>query len=199
MIIEINAAHPEPRKIARAVEALRAGEVIAFPTDTTYVLGCDLHDRAAIERLYQLKRLDRRQQLSFVCPDLGDIARYAMVDNQAYRLLKRLLPGPYTFILQATREVPKALMSKRRTVGIRVPAHPAPIALVTALGRPMLVSTAGPHGEDAYLDAGDVDAHFPGLAVVLDGGLGGTTPTTIVDLVEGVVVREGAGPVDDLF
>ena len=125
MLLPVNAEHPEPRKIARAVELMQKGEVIAYPTDTVYGLGCDIHDKGAIERIYRMKRMKESQLLSFVCPDLRDIARYGVVSDNAYRIMRRLVPGPYTFILQATREVPKVLRMHRKTVGIRVPDRPA--------------------------------------------------------------------------
>ncbi len=200
MIIEIDPNHPEPRKIARAVAALEAGEVIAYPTDTVYAIGCDLHNRKAIDRVYQIKRMKSDQPLAFVCHDLADISRWAIVENQQYRLLRRLLPGPYTFILEATREVPKVLLLKRKQVGIRVPDHPVVQALTAAFGRPIISSTAGPHGGDPLVDPHEVDDTFPGLGMVLDAGPGGVVPTTVVDLTggEAVVVREGAGD-PDLF
>lgn len=200
MIVEIDPNHPEPRKIARAVAALQAGQVIAYPTDTVYALGADLHNRKAIERMYQIKQMKSDQPLAFTCHDLSDIATYAIVDNAQYRLLRRLLPGPYTFILDATREVPKMLLLKRKQVGIRVPNHPVVNALTAALGRPIISTTAGPHGEDPFVDAREIDDHFSGLALVLDAGGGGLIPTTVVDLTGGAitVVREGAGD-PDLF
>ena len=200
MIIELDPLHPEPRKIARAVAALEAGEVIAFPTDTVYAIGCDLHNRKAIERVYQLKRMKSDQPLAFVCHDLSDIAKWAIVENAQYRLLRRLLPGPYTFILDATREVPKVLLLKRKQVGIRVPDHPVPLALTEAFGRPIIVTTAGWHGQEPLVDPHEIDTEFPGLAMVLDAGAGGTVPTTVVDLTGNqiTVVREGAGD-PDLF
>lgn len=197
MIIEIDPTHPEPRKIARAVAALEAGEVIAYPTDTTYGLGCDLQNKKAIDSLYALKRMKSDQPLSFVCHDLGDMAKWAIVENAQYRLLKRLLPGPYTFILQATREVPKLLLLKRKQVGIRVPDNPIAQELTKAFGRPIISTTAGPHGGDPFVDPAEIDDAFPGLGLVIDGGAGGTMPTTVVDLTSDtpVVVREGAGDV----
>jgi tRNA threonylcarbamoyl adenosine modification protein (Sua5/YciO/YrdC/YwlC family) len=199
MIIEINPDYPEPRKIKRAVEALRAGEVISYPTDTVYALGCDLFARGAAERLYTIKMMKRTQPLAFICPDLSDIARWAHVDNPSYRLLRRLLPGPYTFILPATREAPKQHTSKRKTVGIRVPAHAIPIALARELGNPLLSTTAAPHGETPLVDVRDIEARFGGVSLLLDGGWGGTVPTTVVDLIDHVVVRQGAGVVDHLY
>src|SRR5450755_4063484 len=199
MLLSINPDHPEPRKIRRAVEALEAGGVIAYPTDTVYGLGCDLLNKNAIERLYAIKGMDRSHPLAFVCPDLSDIARYAVVENQVYRVLRRFLPGPYTFILPATREVPKLVQMKRKNVGIRVPACEATRALARELGRPIISTTAARPGEDPHVDPHEIDATFHGLAMVLDGGTGGLVPTTVIDLtrVPPAVVREGAGPVDE--
>jgi tRNA threonylcarbamoyl adenosine modification protein (Sua5/YciO/YrdC/YwlC family) len=201
MLLPIQAEHPEPRKIKRAVEALEAGEVIGYPTDTVYGLGCDLFNKKAIDRLYQIKEMDRSHQLAFICPDLGDIARYAIVENAQYRILKRLLPGPYCFILEATREVPRLVQSKRKTVGIRIPQHEVILEVVRALGRPVMSTTANAPGEDAFVDPREISDRFRGLSMVLDAGGGGTIPTTVVDLTSGapVVVREGAGPIDVLL
>jgi tRNA threonylcarbamoyl adenosine modification protein (Sua5/YciO/YrdC/YwlC family) len=164
-----------------------------------YALGCDMLARKAIDRLYQLRGMPRTQQLSLICPDLSDIAHYARVDDRTYRMLKRLLPGPYTCILEASREVPRMLQSKRKTIGIRVPQCPIIVEVVRALGRPVLSTSAIPPDGEPLRDAPDLDARWPGLSVVIDGGWGGVTPTTVIDLVEGVVVREGAGPVEDLI
>jgi tRNA threonylcarbamoyl adenosine modification protein (Sua5/YciO/YrdC/YwlC family) len=199
MMIEVYAEHPEPRKIRRAVDALRDGELIAYPTDTAYGIGCDLLNRSAVDRLYKAKGVDRSVQFAFLCNDLSQVARYTILQQDAYRLLKRTLPGPYTFILEATREVPKQLHSRRRTVGVRVPSHAVPQALVRELGHPILTTSAGPHHGEPLIDPRDIDVHFRGLAVVLDGGLGSTELTTVVDLTQNLVVREGAGPVDELF
>ena len=200
MIIEIDPRHPEPRKIARAVQALEAGDVIAYPTDAVYALGCDLFNKKSIERIYQIKRMARDQPLAFMCHDLGDIARYAIVENQQYRLLRRLLPGPYTFILEATREVPKLVVMKRKQVGIRIPDHPVTLALTKAFGRPIISTTAGPHLGTAYVDPHEIAEAFPQLSIILDAGVGGEVPTTVVDITDGAVkvVREGAGD-PDLF
>ncbi|AUX27925.1 translation factor Sua5 [Sorangium cellulosum] len=200
MLQPINPDHPEPRKIARAVALIEKGEVIGYPTDTVYGFGCDLMNKQAIERVYQIKGMRKDKALAFICPDLSDIARYAIVENQTYRLLKRFLPGPYTFILPATREVPKYVHLKQKTVGIRVPNHPVPIALVRALGRPLISTTAAPPGEDPIIDPTEIDDRFPGLALVLDAGACGAVPTTVIDLSQGdvQVVRQGAGPTDDL-
>jgi tRNA threonylcarbamoyl adenosine modification protein (Sua5/YciO/YrdC/YwlC family) len=199
MQLAINPNHPEPHKVRRAVEALKKGEVIAYPTDTVYGLGCDLMNKKAIDRLYQIKGMNRTHHLAFICPDLGDIARYAIVEDYAYRILRRLLPGPYCFILQATREVPRLIQTKKKTVGIRIPHHEVILAIVRELGRPVISTTANREGGDAFIDPDEIDDSFPGLGMVLDGGTGGLTPTTVVDLSGGstVIVREGAGSVEE--
>lgn len=199
MILSVNPQHPEPRKVRRAVEVLEAGGVIAYPTDTVYGLGCDLTNKRAIDRLYAIKGMDRAQQLAFICADLSSIAKYAIVDNQTYRVLRHLLPGPYCFILEATREVPKLVQTKRKTIGIRVPAHEIICAVVRELGRPVISTTAvRPGAELPHVDPREIDDDFPGLDLVLDGGGGGLTPTTVVDLTASPpeVIREGAGPID---
>ena len=197
MILEINPEHPDPRKIRRAVDALEAGEVIAYPTDTVYGLGCDLFNKKAVERLYQIKGMQREQKLAFICPDLSDAAKYAVMHDQVYRAIKSYLPGPYVFILEATREVPKIVHLPRKTVGVRIPNHPVPLAIVRELGRPIISSTAARHGAEGNPDPHEIDIEFPGLALVLDGGPGGTEATSVVDLTgpRPVVVREGAGDV----
>lgn len=197
MRISVNPDHPEPRKIAQAVEALRRGEVIAYPTDTVYGLGCDISDKRAIDRIYQMKPMGKDHLLSFLCPDLSDIARYAFVDDPAYRIMRRLAPGPYTFILNATREVPKVLLMKRKTVGIRVPKHPVAQALLKELGSPILSTSASVDGEN-LIDPEDIDNAFPKLALILDVEACGNKSSTIIDLTgpDPEVIRIGAGPVD---
>ncbi|MGA2449228.1 MAG: L-threonylcarbamoyladenylate synthase [Polyangiaceae bacterium] len=199
MLVSIDPGHPDPRKVRRVIDALEEGGVIAYPTDTVYGLGCDLLNKHAIERLYMIKGMPRSQPLAFVCPDLSDIARYAMVDNQVYRVLRRFLPGPYTFVLWATREVPKLVQMKRKSVGIRVPACALTCALARQLGRPIISTTAARHGLEPMVDPDEIDEEFSGLALVVDGGGGGTVPTTVIDLTTSppTVVREGAGSADE--
>ena len=201
MLLELNSEHPEPRKVRRAVEALLAGEVIGYPTDTVYGLGCDISSKKAIDRLYQIKNMDRAHPLAFICPDLSEIARYASVDNQVYRVLRRFLPGPYCFILEATKEVPRILQTKRKTIGIRVPNNNIICAVVKELGRPVISTTAQRTGEDPHVDPREIDDDFKGLGLVIDGGAGGLVPTTVVDLTVSppVVIREGAGPVEEFM
>jgi tRNA threonylcarbamoyl adenosine modification protein (Sua5/YciO/YrdC/YwlC family) len=200
VLLSINPTHPEPRKIKRAVEIVEKGGVIGYPTDTVYGLGCDLMSKQAIERLYQIKAMPREKSLAFICPDLADIARYAIVENAAYRVLRRCLPGPYCFILTATREVPKMLLTKQKTVGIRVPDHAVAQALVRELGRPLISTTADPPGEGPLIDPWEIDERFPGLELVIDADTGGSVPTTVVDLSQGEIriIREGAGPIEAL-
>lgn len=200
MRIEINAEHPEPRKIRRAVEALRAGEVIGYPTDTVYALGCSPLDKKAIDRLYLLKGMPRTQPLALICADLSQVAQFAQLDNRAFHLLKRVLPGPYCIILETTRETPRQLHLKNRTVGVRVPASEVAIALVRELGHPIISTTAARHGEEPPFDAAELADRFPMLEIVLDTGPGGSVPSTVVDLSTGTldVVREGAGSIEAL-
>ena len=202
MLLEINAEHPEPRKIRKAVDALEQGEVIGYPTDTVYGLGCDISSKKAVDRLYQIKAMDRAHPLAFICPDLSEIARYAVVDNQVYRVLRHFLPGPYCFILEATKEVPRLLQTKRKTIGIRVPKHEVVCALVRELGRPIISTTAQRAGaEHPHIDAREIDEEFAGLSLVIDSGAGGLVPTTVVDLTVSPpqVIREGAGPIEDFL
>ncbi|MEI7895061.1 MAG: L-threonylcarbamoyladenylate synthase [Myxococcales bacterium] len=201
MLIAINPEHPEPRKLRRAAEALAAGEVIGYPTDTVYGLGCDLTNKRAIDRLCAIKGLEPSHHLTLVCPDLSEIARYAIVENQTYRILRRFVPGPYCFVLTATREVPKLLLPKRKTVGIRVPNHAVTRALALELGRPIASTTASRPGADPLVDPDEIDDIFVGLAMVLDAGAGGLIPSSVIDLTTHppTVVREGAGPVDEFL
>ena len=202
MILEIRPESPEPRKVRRAVEALLAGEVIAYPTDTVYGLGCDLMNKGAIERLYQIKGMQRDKSLAFICPDLGDIAHYAIVEKSTYRVLRRFLPGPYCFVLHATREVPKLVVTKQRTVGIRIPQNEIILAIARELGRPV-VSTTAQRASDPlpHVDPREIDDSFHGLGLVVDGGAGGTVPTTVIDLTTSPpeVVRAGAGSIDEFM
>jgi tRNA threonylcarbamoyl adenosine modification protein (Sua5/YciO/YrdC/YwlC family) len=195
MLIEVNPQNPEPRKIRRAVDALAAGEVIAYPTDTVYGLGCDLMNKKAIDNLYTIKGMPRSQLLAFVCRDIAEVTSYAVLNDREYRVLKEYLPGPYCFILPATRDVPRIVQTPRKHVGVRIPNHPVALALVRELGHPIISSTAARPGQEPHVDPKEIDVEFSGLALVLDGGPGETSPTTVIDLTgqSPVVVREGAG------
>lgn len=197
----IHPTHPQARLIGQAAQIVRAGGVIAYPTDSCYAFGCHLGDKDALERLRRIRGIDDKHHLTLVCGDLSAVAQFARIDNSRFRLLKRLLPGSYTFILEATREIPRrALNAKRKTIGVRVPSHPVTLALLRELGEPLLSTTAILPGEDAALaEAQDIRARLEHqLALVMDGGTCGTLPTTVVDLTgnEAIIVREGAGPID---
>lgn len=198
-IIEVNAEHPQPRHVQRAVEVLSNGGVIAYPTDTYYGLGCDLGSKKAIEKLYQLKGRDKKKPLSILCPDLSDVAKYAHVSNFAYRTMKSLTPGAFTFILEATRLMPEAMMSKQKQVGIRVPDSALARALAAGVGRP-LVTTSATDGEgEPLIDARDIkDALGHGLDLILDGGVRLMEPSTVVSLIDDQleVLRQGKGQLD---
>lgn len=196
MQLEINPEYPDPRKIARAVHVLTSGGIVAYPTDTVYALGVDLGNKKAIDTLYAVKRMRREQPLAFVVPDLSEVAKYAIVQDFHYRFIKHLVPGPYTFILQATKEVPRLLMMKRKTIGIRVPDHPVTQALALALGRPIMTTTAThPLDGEVMIDPGEIADLYGGVELVLDAGVGESVASTVLDLTaeEPTLVREGAG------
>lgn len=169
-ILEVDTEHPSPRHIQRAVEVLERGGLLAYPTDTYFGLGCDLSSKKGIERLYQLKGRDKKKPLSFLCPDLSDVARYAHVSNFAYRTMKSLTPGAFTFILEATRLVPDLMMSKQKQVGIRVPDSALVRELTRALGRPLVTTSATNTEGEPLTDAKDIKADLGhGLDLILDG------------------------------
>ena len=199
MRLEIHPTTPQKRIIDKTVDVLRRGGTIAYPTDTVYAVGCDIFEKKALNRVYQIKQMDKSHPVAFVCADLSDIAKYAIVDDRIYRFMKRLLPGAYTFILPATREVPRILMMKRKTVGIRVPNHPVPQAIVRELGNPIVSTSATWEGEPIN-DPDDLAAHYKQCEIVLDAGWGALEPSTVIDLTgeAAEIVRVGAGPVDDL-
>ncbi len=191
--------HPQPRHISRAGEVLRAGGLAVYPTDTTYGLGCDIYAKRSIDRIYQLKGLDKKRRLSFLCSDLSQVAHYGIVEDRAYRILRHHLPGPYTFILKATREVPKIVQSNAQTVGIRVPASPTCLALLQELGHPIISTTVARSvdGEAAYSNDPDEIAAMFGHSIdlLLDGGPLEGEPSSVIDLTgeEPVLLRRGSG------
>lgn len=199
--LEIRPEHPNPRVIRQVVEVLAGGGIVAYPTDTVYGLGCDIRDKGAVEKLYRIRDLDEKKRLSFVCADLKDIARYAWVSDWQYRVLRRYLPGPYTFVLQASREVPRHLIRNKREVGIRVPDHEVPMELVLALGSPIVSTSCGidPETETTLNDPDRIAAVLGSrIDLILDAGPGGLEPSTVIRLIDDVleVVRAGAGPVE---
>ncbi|HEX7964995.1 MAG TPA: L-threonylcarbamoyladenylate synthase [Gammaproteobacteria bacterium] len=181
----LHPVNPQLRLIRRAVEILRAGGVVVYPTDSCYALGCHLGDKDAMERIRRIRQADKDHNFTLVCRDLSEIATYAKVDNPTFRLLKACTPGPYTFILEATREVPRRLQHpKRKTIGIRVPDHPVPRALLEELGEPVMSSTLIMPGEDMPLtDPEEMRARLEHqVDLILDAGPCGSDATTVVDL-----------------
>lgn len=196
----IHPSHPQPRLIRRAVEIVRAGGVIAYPTDSSYALGCHLGDKAAMERIRRIRRLDEDHNFTLVVRDLAELAQYARVSNADYRVLKANTPGPYTFILPATREVPRRLQHpKRKTIGLRLPDTPIVRALLAELGEPLLSTTLILPGETLPLsDPEEIRTRLEhDVDLVVDGGFCGLEPTTVVVLEDGVarVIRRGKGNV----
>ena len=197
----IDAVHPQPRVVEKAVSVMAEGGLVAFPTDTYYAIGCDLFDKRAIERIYQLKQLPKTHELSFLCSDLSEVARYAILDNAAFRVLRRKTPGPFTFVLPATRLVPDLALSRQKTVGVRLPASPVALEIVRKLAHPVISTSAATPGGEVLIDARDVrDRLGHGLDLVLDGGYQADEPSSVVDLTgpEPKVVRVGKGDVSDL-
>lgn len=192
----VHPTHPQKRLIRLAAETLRQGGLIAYPTDSCYALGCHLAAGAALERLRRIRGIDERHHLTLMCRDLSEIADYALVDDARFRLLKRVTPGSYTFILPARRRVPRRA-TNRKTIGVRIPGHPAAHALLAELNEPMLSSTLTLAGEAAPLaDAQQIRARLErALDVIIDGGSCGTEPSTLIDLTKGEpqVLRKGKG------
>ena len=196
--IELHAVNPQKRLLTQLVQRVREGAVIAYPTDSCYALGCHLDDRDAAERLRRIRDFDRHHQFTLVCRDLSEIATYARVDNRQFRLLKQLTPGPYTFVLNATKELPKRVAhEKRKTIGIRVPEHVAARALLEALDEPLISCTLQFPGEDEPVSApDDYRAQLDrSVDIVVDGGPCGVVPTTVLDLTDAEprLIREGKG------
>jgi len=196
--LQIHPDNPQPRLIKQAVEVVRKGGVIVYPTDSAYALGCHVGDKSALDQIRRIRRVSDRHNFTLVCRDLSEIAVYAKVDNSAYRSLNAHTPGAYTFILEATREVPRRLMHpKRRTIGIRVPDNRVAQALLEELGEPLMSSTLLlPEHDMPLTDAEDVrDLLEHQVDLIIDGGNCGIEPTTVVDMSEhtSVIIRRGKG------
>ena len=196
----IHPTNPQPRLIKQTADLVRNGAVIAYPTDSCYALGCHLGDKEAVARIRQIRGVDDKHHMTMVCRDLSELARYARVDNVQFRLLKNNTPGSYTFILEATKEVPNRLQHpKRSTIGVRIPAHPVALALLEELGEPLLSSTLIlPNEEFAMNDAEQIrDLLQHQIDLVVDGGAVGLDATTVIDLTKDtpVVIRFGKGDV----
>ncbi len=202
-LVEIHPTHPQPRLIAEVVAAVRDGALIAYPTDSSYAFGCHLGDKRALDRIRRIRKTDNKHNFTLVCSDLSEISLYARVENWAYRLIRSLTPGPYTFILPATREVPKRLQNpKRRTIGLRVPDHVIVKVMLDALGEPIMSSTLSLPGDDLPLsDVNTIEERIGNqIDLVVDGGPTGIEPTTVIDLSGGSIeiLREGLGDISTL-
>jgi tRNA threonylcarbamoyl adenosine modification protein (Sua5/YciO/YrdC/YwlC family) len=196
--LQIHPVNPQIRYLKSAADVLKDGGLIVYPTDSVYGLGCDLLNKNAVEKIYQQKGNDKRKLLSFICPDLKGITEYAYVSNAAYKAMRHLLPGPYTFILNATRQVPKILLEKRKTVGIRVPDNVVCQGLLAEFGRPIISTSACLSDQDFLSDPEAIAETFDHIVdLFLDSGPGGLEPSTIIDFTqdEPVVVRQGKGKV----
>jgi tRNA threonylcarbamoyl adenosine modification protein (Sua5/YciO/YrdC/YwlC family) len=202
MILKVGTPVISPRVIDQAVAVLQRGGIIAFPTDTGYALGCDLYSKKAIDKIYFVKKRDRKKPLSVICADLKELSQFAIVSNRVYRDMRRLLPGPYTFVLPATRLVPKLLVSSRSSVGIRVPANPVALALVNALRHPIVgTSCTSPEGEPLTDPAQIEKVLGKSIQLILDTDHVASEPSTVIDfsIAEPVVVRHGKGDVKEIL
>jgi tRNA threonylcarbamoyl adenosine modification protein (Sua5/YciO/YrdC/YwlC family) len=198
MLLEINPINPQLRLIEQVVKLLQGGAVICYPTETGYGIGCDLMNQKAIKEIMQLKRRPKDKPFSFMCSDLTDISRYAHVSNTAYRLMKKSLPGPYTFVLPGTKLVPKIMATKQKTVGIRVPTHPICRLLLTTLGNPIVNTSAQLEDHDVAAEAYHLDDYLGNrIDLIIDGGPVYPDPSSVIDLTGDVpvVLRIGKGDV----
>jgi len=197
-MLSINPENPQQRLIRQVVDCLKQGGVISYPTDTTYGLGCDIFNKNGVKKIYQLKERDPRKPFSFICSDLSEVANYARVSNMAFKIMKRYLPGPYTFVLEANRIVPDSLTTKQKTVGIRIPNNPIALAIVRELGHPIVTTSANRSGEHHLGDPSEIDQLMGNLLdLVVDGGILMGDPSTVISLVDDriEVLREGSGDI----
>ena len=198
MLVKINSENPQGRHITRVVQILKKGGIIAYPTDTYYGIGCDIMNKKAIEKIYQLKQRNKIKPFSFICSGLKNISHYAKVSNYAYKTMKRLLPGPYTFIMEGSKLVPKIMLTKRKTAGIRVPDNYICLALVEALGNPIITTSAAtPDGTNFFDPSLIHDFFHPRIDIVIDGGPVPGYPSSVISLINDVpeVIREGRGDI----
>ena len=203
-LIDIHPQDPQPRRIASIVKSIRDGGLIAYPTDSSYAFGCHIGDKRAMDRIHRIRQTDKKHNFTLVCSDLSEIGAYARVDNWAFRMIKSMTPGPYTFILPATREVPKRLQNpKRRTIGLRVPDHTLVHAILEALGEPIMSSTLTLPGDDRPLtDPLEIEERIGNqVDLIIDGGPAGIEPTSVIDLSGGTVevLRVGRGEISGLL
>ncbi len=202
MMISINPENPQLRKIRQVVDILKDGGVVAYPTDTIYGIGCDIFNKKAIKRVHQIKRQPESKPFSFICPGLAELSHYAKVTNYAYKTLRRCLPGPYTFILEGSREVPKMMLTRRKTAGIRIPQNSICLAIVEELGHPIISTSAKDSEGNILLQPWEIEDELGhSLDAVVDGGPVSGEASSVVSLIGDIpeVIREGAGPVDEFL
>ena len=198
MLLKINQHNPQQRLILKVVDILKNGGIVVYPTDTYYGIGCDIMNKRAIERIYQLKQRNKSKPFSFICSDLKNISRYAKVSNYAYKTMKRLLPGPYTFILEGSKLVPKIMLTKRKTAGIRVPDNRICLNLVKELGNPVITTSATMPDGTIFHDASLIHDYFgKRVDAVIDGSIVPGSPSSVILLINDIpeVIREGLGDV----
>jgi tRNA threonylcarbamoyl adenosine modification protein (Sua5/YciO/YrdC/YwlC family) len=198
MLIEINTKNPQQRLITKVVEVIKKGGIIAYPTDTYYGIGCDIMNKKAIEKIYLLKQRDKIKPFSFLCSDLKNISHYAKVSNYAYKTMKRLLPGPYTFVLEGSKLVPKIMLTKRKTAGIRMPDNSICLELVKMLGNPIISTSASMPDGTLFFDPSLIHDYFQSrIDIVIDGGPVPGYPSSVISLINDMpeVIREGIGDV----
>jgi tRNA threonylcarbamoyl adenosine modification protein (Sua5/YciO/YrdC/YwlC family) len=198
MILKINQYNPQHRLIMKIVDVLKNGGIVVYPTDTYYGIGCDIMNKKAIEKIYQIKQRDKSKPFSFICSDLKNISRYAKVSNYAYKTMKRLLPGPYTFILEGSKLVPKMMLTKRKTAGIRVPENPICLTLVKELGNPVITTSATMPDGTIFHDASLIHDYFGNrVDAVVDGSIVPGSPSSVIMLINDIpeVIRKGLGDV----
>ena len=198
MLININQQNPQQRLIQKVVDILKSGGIVVYPTDTFYGIGCDIMNKRAIERIYQIKQRNKSKPFSFICSGLKNISHYAKVSNYAYKTMKRLLPGPYTFILEGSKLVPKIMLTKRKTAGIRVPDNPICLALVKGLGNPVITTSATKPDGTIFHDASLVHDYFGNrIDAVVDGSIVPGRPSSVILLIDDIpeVIRKGMGDV----
>jgi len=196
VLVTVNSQNPQPRLISRVVETLKQGGVIGYPTDTTYGIGCDIFNKKGVKKIYQIKQRDPRKLFSFICADISDVASYAQVSNFAFKIMRRHLPGPYTFVLEATRVVPDLLTTRQKTVGIRIPDNAIALAIVRELGHPLVTTSANISGEETYHDPQQIEETMGRmLDMVIDGGILLGEPSTVISLVDDriEILRQGGG------
>jgi len=198
MLLAINPDNPQPRLVAKVVATLEQGGIIAYPTDTTYGIGCSIFNKQGIEKIYLLKQREKKKPFSFICADLAEVARYAKVSNYAFKILKRFLPGPYTFVLDASGIVPNLLVTKQKTVGVRMPDNQICLAIVKELGHPIITTSANRSGEEPIGDPFQVELELgKQIDLVIDGGVLSADVSSVVSLIgdRPEVLRKGIGDV----